>query len=179
MEAHDDKIRMFGMDVDGVLTDGGILYGDTGIELKRFNVQDGMGVTLLRRAGIVPFIITARRSTATARRARELGIEEAHQGIRDKVECLERIARKHKIRHESIAFVGDDLSDLEVLMRVGLPIAVANAVDEVLKSAKFITSRRGGDGAVREACEHVLALNGWEGSRLALLRDQTKGGCSA
>ena len=135
-----------------------------------------MGGPLRRRAGIIPFINTARRSNATARRARELGIEEAHQGISDKVECLERIARKHKVALESIAFVGDDLSDLEVLMRVGLPIAVANAVDEVLRSAKFITSRRGGDGAVREACEHVLTLNGWEGSRSALLRDRTKGG---
>ncbi len=176
MKAQNARISMFGMDVDGVLTDGGIYYGDSGIELKRFNVHDGMGVTLLRRAGVVPFIITARRSAATARRAGELGITEAHQGVKDKLRCLEEIASRYSVGLERIAFVGDDISDLEVLMRVGLPIAVGNAVDEVRRVAKFVTARSGGDGAVREACEHVLALNGFRGSRLELLRSRTEKG---
>jgi 3-deoxy-D-manno-octulosonate 8-phosphate phosphatase (KDO 8-P phosphatase) len=163
------KIRLFGMDVDGVLTDGGIYYGDSGMEMKRFSVQDGMGITLIRRAGIVPFIITARRSLATARRAKELGITEAHQGFKRKIVCLEELASRYDVPMNQIAFIGDDLSDLAVLLRVGLPIAVANANEEVRQAAKYVTSRSGGDGAVREACEYVLNLNGYGRSFHSLL----------
>jgi 3-deoxy-D-manno-octulosonate 8-phosphate phosphatase (KDO 8-P phosphatase) len=162
-------IALFGMDVDGVLTDGGIYYGGSGLELKRFNVQDGMGITLVRRADIVPFIITARRSSAVARRALELGIEDIYQGARNKSVCLEELASKHGVPLERIAFVGDDLSDLSVLTKVGLPIAVANAIEEVKEVAKYVTSRSGGDGAVREACEYVIRANGYEGSMHSLL----------
>lgn len=162
-------ITMFGMDVDGVLTDGGIYYGDSGVEVKRFDVQDGMGITLLRRAGVIPFIITARRSTATRRRADELGIREVHQGIIDKLECLRNLASGYGLALEEIAYVGDDLADLDVMLNVGLPIAVGNARDEVKKIAGFVTSSHGGHGAVREACEHVLKLNGYSESFRSLL----------
>jgi 3-deoxy-D-manno-octulosonate 8-phosphate phosphatase (KDO 8-P phosphatase) len=163
------KIRMFGMDVDGVLTDEGIYLGTSDLEFKRFNVHDGMGITLIRAAGIVPFIITARTSAAVARRARELGIEEVHQGIREKLACLHEIASRHEVSLREIAFIGDDLSDLSVLWNVGLPIAVGNATEEARQAARFVTSRKGGDGAVREACEYVLKLNGHQGSLAALL----------
>jgi 3-deoxy-D-manno-octulosonate 8-phosphate phosphatase (KDO 8-P phosphatase) len=154
------KIVLFGMDVDGVLSDGGIYYGDSGLEIKRFHVRDGMGITMLRNAGVVPFIITARRSEATARRARELGIDEAHQGIRDKLSCLRDIAGRHNAALEEISFLGDDLADLPVLGAVGLPMAVGDAVEEVKAVAEYVTSLPGGHGAVREACERVLELNG-------------------
>ena len=163
-------IRLFGMDVDGVLTDGGIYYGDSGLEIKRFNVQDGMGITLLRKAGIIPFIITARTSEATRRRGEELGITEIHQGVSDKLACLEEIASRHNVPYERMAFVGDDLADLAVLESIGCPIAVANARDEVKRVAVFVTPSGGGRGAVREASEYVIRLNGYdEESMIGLL----------
>jgi 3-deoxy-D-manno-octulosonate 8-phosphate phosphatase (KDO 8-P phosphatase) len=119
-----------------------------------------MGITMLRNAGIVPFIITARRSTATARRAGELGIEEVHQGVKDKLGCLRGIAARHDVTYEHISFIGDDLSDLSLLDVVGLPMAVGDAVEEVKRAAELVTSANGGHGAVREACEYVLKING-------------------
>jgi 3-deoxy-D-manno-octulosonate 8-phosphate phosphatase (KDO 8-P phosphatase) len=173
------RIRMFGMDVDGVLTDEGIYLGTSDLEFKRFNVHDGMGITLIRAAGIVPFIITARTSAAVARRGRELGIEEVHQGIRDKLTCLREIASRHGVSLGEIAFIGDDLSDLTVLWNVGLPIAVGNATAEARQAARFVTSRKGGDGAVREACEYILKLNGYEGPLAALLGIEPRKGAGA
>ncbi len=156
-------LRLFGMDVDGVLTDGGIYYAGGGIELKRFHVQDGMGITLLIKAGIIPFIITARTSEATERRAKELGIEEVFQGVKDKARSLETLLSRYDATLEEVAFVGDDLSDLGVMLRVGLPIAVANAREEIKKVAKHVTKARGGEGAIREACEYVLKREGlWD-----------------
>ena len=162
------KIKLMILDVDGVLTDGGIYYGDGGLELKRFNVRDGMGITLIRNAGIVPFIITARRSAATARRAEELGVTEVHQAVADKLGCLRDLVAQRGARLEDVAFIGDDFSDLEVLRHVGLPIAVADAAEEIKEAAAFVTGRSGGEGAVREACEHVLRLNGHQGDLSAL-----------
>jgi 3-deoxy-D-manno-octulosonate 8-phosphate phosphatase (KDO 8-P phosphatase) len=170
------RIRLFGMDVDGVLTDAGIYHGSGGLELKKFNVHDGMGVTLLLKAGIVPFIITARSSEAVAKRARELGIVEVHQGAERKGECLDDITARLGAGLGEVAFIGDDLSDMPVLTRVGFPIAVANAVGEVRDIARLITVRKGGDGAVREACEHVIRLNGYEGTFRALLEGQAGAG---
>ena len=167
--AHKQKrIALFGMDVDGVLSDGGVDYGDAGLEMKRFHVRDGMGITMLRNAGIVPFIITARRSAATARRAGELRILDVHQGVHDKLGCLRDIASRHGATLDQVSFIGDDLSDLGVLEVVGLPMAVSDAVDEVKQAAEFVTSREGGNGAVREACAHVLKLNGLGDSFFAL-----------
>jgi 3-deoxy-D-manno-octulosonate 8-phosphate phosphatase (KDO 8-P phosphatase) len=139
------------------------------MELKKFHVHDGMGITLLRKSGVTPFIITARRSNAVAERARELGISEVHQGREDKGVCLDGIAASYGVTLEQIAFIGDDLSDLPVLTRVGLPIAVGDAVKEVKEIARLVTSHLGGNGAVREACEHVIRLNGHEGPFHSLL----------
>lgn len=169
------QIALFGMDVDGVLTDRRITYGDKGLEIKHFNAHDGMGITLLLRFGIIPFIITGRRSEATLRRAVDLGIVEVYQGVSDKMSCLKEILYRHNKDVEHVAYIGDDLSDIEIMREVGLPIAVADAVDEVKQHAKFITSRPGGHGAVREACEFVIRYNGYSGSfwELYLKRDKT------
>ena len=157
-------IRMFGMDVDGVLSQGGIFYGDMGLELKCFHAHDGMGITLVRKAGIIPFIITGRQSAAVVRRALELGIAEVHQGIDNKLACLRAVVSKHGVPLDQVAYVGDDLPDLEVMLQVGFPIAVGDARDQVKQVAKFVTVSVGGRGGVREACEWVLKLNGqWEG----------------
>lgn len=164
-------IKLFGMDVDGVLTDGGIYYGEPVMELKRFNAQDGMGVTLLRMAGIVPFIITARGSAAVRRRADELGIEEVYQGATDKMGCLSEILARRGAGLDETAYVGDDLSDMCVMARVGLPIAVANARAEIKAIARHITAASGGDGAVREACEYVLREAGVLEGLAARFRD--------
>jgi len=165
------KIKLFGMDVDGVLTDAGIYLGNSGQELKRFNTQDGMGITLLIRSGIVPFIITGRTSEAVARRAGELSIAEVYQGAKRKEECLEDIASRLGADLSEIAYVGDDIADMPVLKRVGLPIAVGDAVAEVREAAKYVTEARGGNGAVREACEHVIRLNGHQGPFYSLLEE--------
>jgi 3-deoxy-D-manno-octulosonate 8-phosphate phosphatase (KDO 8-P phosphatase) len=164
-------IKLFGMDVDGVLTDGGIYYGEPVMELKRFNAQDGMGVTLLRMAGIVPFIITARGSDAVKRRADELGIEEVYQGATDKMGCLDEILTRRGAGLDETAYVGDDLSDMCVMARVGLPIAVANARAEIKAIARHVTGASGGDGAVREACEYVLREAGLLDDLAARFRD--------
>ena len=164
-------IKLFGMDVDGVLTDGGIYYGEPVMELKRFNAQDGMGVTLLRMAGIVPFIITARGCDAVKRRADELGIEEVYQGATDKMGCLDEILARRGAGLDETAYVGDDLSDMCVMVRVGLPIAVANARAEIKAIARHVTRASGGDGAVREACEYVLREAGLLDDLAARFRD--------
>jgi 3-deoxy-D-manno-octulosonate 8-phosphate phosphatase (KDO 8-P phosphatase) len=159
------------MDIDGVFTDAGIYLGNSGQEFKKFNAHDGMGVTLLIRSGIVPFIITGRTSEAVARRAVELSISEVHQGVRHKEECLKEIASRLGVELGEIAYVGDDIADMPVLKRVGLPIAVGDAVAEVREVAKYVTRATGGNGAVREACEHVIRLNGHQGSFYSLLED--------
>jgi 3-deoxy-D-manno-octulosonate 8-phosphate phosphatase (KDO 8-P phosphatase) len=157
------EVKMFGMDVDGVLTDGGIYYGDGGVEVKRFHVHDGMGIALLGKAGVVPFVITGRTSEAVRRRCLELGVSEIHQGVESKLACLRTIVARYGVGLGDVAFVADDLPDLEILLRVGFPIAVANARDEVRRAAKLVTSAAGGNGAVREAIEWALRLNGrWE-----------------
>ena len=156
-------IRALVMDVDGVLTDGGIYHGSKGVELKRFHVQDGMGITLAIRAGIVPILITVRESEAVRRRAKDLKIEEVHQGVVRKWDCLEGVLKRRSVAAEETAYIGDDLVDLPVMCRVGFPIAVANASEEVKREAKWVTTRRGGEGAVREAVEMILEHDGkWE-----------------
>lgn len=170
------EVKMFGMDVDGVLTDGGIYYGDGGLEVKRFHVHDGMGITLLGKAGVVPFVITGRKSEAVRRRCLELGVREIHQGVDSKMACLNTIIAQHGVGLADVAFVGDDLPDLEILLSVGFPIAVGNARDEVRRAAKFVTSLTGGNGAVREAIEWALRLNGrWDALVSAYVPRQTEG----
>ncbi len=150
------KIKMLLLDVDGVMTDGGIFLGPEGIELKRFHVQDGMGVALAKAAGLLVGIITARDSEAVRRRAKELGIDEVQQGVFRKEEGYEAILKKYGLRDEEMAYMGDDLLDIPILKRVGLSICVANGAEEVRRVSKYITKRKGGEGAVREVVEMIL-----------------------
>jgi len=151
--------RALVLDVDGVLTDGGILLdGDAG-EMKRFHVHDGMGIRLAQEAGWPVLFLTARHSPPARRRAEELGASWA-LGVAKKDAFLEAWLAREGIAWEEVAFVGDDLQDLAVLRRVGWPIAVANAVVEVKAAARHVTGREGGTGAVREAVEWLLEQAG-------------------
>jgi 3-deoxy-D-manno-octulosonate 8-phosphate phosphatase (KDO 8-P phosphatase) len=158
------RIRLLGMDVDGVLTDNGIWIGQAAgerIELKRFDIQDGLGLVLLRTAEIPVVWLSGRHSEATALRARELKVEELLQvpGPR-KLEAFGDLLLRRGLDWEEAAFVGDDLADLQVMRRVGLPIAVANAVAEVRAIASYVTRATGGQGAVREVAEALLKARG-------------------
>ena len=154
------RVRLLALDVDGVLTDNGAYIGSVAgerVELKRFDIQDGLGLALLTGTDIRVAIISGRRSEATALRARELKIDDVLQdsGAR-KVPLLAGLLDKHGLGWDEVAFVGDDLADLPVMQRVGLPIAVANAVEEVKAMAAYVTEAAGGKGAVREVVTAVL-----------------------
>jgi 3-deoxy-D-manno-octulosonate 8-phosphate phosphatase (KDO 8-P phosphatase) len=158
------RIRLLGLDVDGVLTDNGIFVGPVDgqvVELKRFDIQDGLGQVLMRSAGLPVVWVSGRHSEATTARARELRVEEVLQvpGPR-KLEAFGALLERRGIAWDEAAFVGDDLADLQVLRRVGLPIAVANAVAEVKAVAAYVTRASGGHGAVREAIEALLHARG-------------------
>jgi len=157
------SIRMIMMDVDGVLTDGRVLYAAEGVEIKAFFVRDGLGLRLAQRAGLLTAILTGRVSGAVARRAKELGISEIHQGIPNKVETYEMLLRRHGLTDETVAYVGDDLNDLPLLTRAGLSAAPADAADEVKAKVAYVTARGGGRGAVREVIDLILKAQGrWE-----------------
>jgi len=149
-------IRLLLLDVDGVLTNGSLLYTGDREESKAFNTQDGFGLRLLREAGIDVGLITARKSAVVARRADELKIRYVYQGIPNKNEALKDIMKVSGLRPFEIAYMGDDWLDLVLLRQVGLAIAPANAVREVQEVAHFITERMGGEGAVRDACDLIL-----------------------
>jgi 3-deoxy-D-manno-octulosonate 8-phosphate phosphatase (KDO 8-P phosphatase) len=161
-------VRLVILDVDGVMTDGGIYYGVTEsgetLELKRFEITDGLGVHLMQRAGVEVAIVTGRRSEVVALRARELGIHEVHQDpAAEKLPIVQEILERKRLGWESVAFLSDDLADIPVLRRVALPVAVANAVPEVRAIARWRTRRAGGEGAVREFAEALLKARGdWE-----------------
>ncbi|HNX80861.1 MAG TPA: HAD-IIIA family hydrolase [Candidatus Omnitrophota bacterium] len=157
------KIKLFLFDVDGVLTDGRIIYDSGGRDMKFFDVHDGLGVHLLHKAGIPAILVTAKSSRAISPRARDMHVAEIFANIVPKSAVLEKIVKKFAVSLEEIAFVGDDLVDLPLMSRVGLPVAVLNACDEVKAKAAYVTAKRGGRGAVREVVELVLKSQGvWE-----------------
>jgi 3-deoxy-D-manno-octulosonate 8-phosphate phosphatase (KDO 8-P phosphatase) len=162
------KIRLVILDVDGVLTDGGVymgaLPGGESLEMKRFDIQDGLGIRLLQWAGIEVAVVSGRVSEATAIRARELDIVECHQdGGAQKVRAIKGILERQGLEWDQVAMLGDDLPDLAVMRRVGVPAAVANATDEVRRVAVWQGKKKGGQGAVREFCEAILKGRGdWE-----------------
>jgi 3-deoxy-D-manno-octulosonate 8-phosphate phosphatase (KDO 8-P phosphatase) len=164
------RIRILGLDVDGVLTDNGIFVGPVDgevVELKRFDIQDGLGQVMMRTAGLPVVWVSGRHSEATTARARELRVEEVLQVAGPKkLEAFGALLERRGIAWADAAFVGDDLADLQVLRRVGLPIAVANAVAEVKAVAAYVTTARGGHGAVREAIEALLHARGEWGDLL-------------
>lgn len=144
------------MDVDGVLSDGGIILDSLGTENKVFNVYDGAAIAYLHYAGIKTAIITGRRSKPVSYRAKELGILEVHQDTLQKVKALNKILIKYKLSPDEICYIGDDLPDIPVMKRVGFAVAVRNARPEVRKYAHDITRTNGGKGAVREVTEKIL-----------------------
>lgn len=158
------RIKLLILDVDGVLTDGGIIYDDAGRETKVFDVKDGQGIKLLKAAGIDVAIITARASKAVLSRARELGIDTIYQKALDKVEVFHEIIDKKGLSPDEVAYVGDDLVDLPILQRVGFSVAVFDSVEDIKGMVDWITTKLGGKGAVREVCELILKVQGkWEG----------------
>ena len=150
------NIKLLLLDVDGVLTDGRLYYGNSGEELKAFDIQDGLGIKLLQKGGVKVGIITGRRSALLQRRAEELAISPLVQGREDKWLALNEILEDLDVSLEEIAFVGDDLPDLAVIKRVGLGITPANGSHIVASQADWQTNNRGGDGAVREVAELIL-----------------------
>ena len=154
------NIKLLLLDVDGVLTDGKLYYGNSGEELKAFNIQDGLGIKLLQEGGIQVGIITGRVSALLQRRADELGINPVIQGREDKLTALEELLSISTVKLNEIAFIGDDLPDLAVINRVGLGITVANASSTLAAQAALQTKKSGGDGAVREVAEFLLHAQG-------------------
>ena len=158
-----EAVRILMMDVDGVLTSGEIHFDAGGRETKIFHAHDGSGITYLHRQGIRTALISGRTSDVVALRAKELGIVEVHQGVREKIRAYESILERLKLRDEEVGYVGDDLLDLGCLRRAGFPVAVANAVAEAKEAAAYVTSRLGGSGAIREVAELILKAQGkWD-----------------
>lgn len=153
-------IKLLAMDVDGVLTDGSIMLDDMGVETKRFNVRDGQGIASWLRLGLDAAVITRRAGQALQHRCRELGIRRIMQGAKDKAAALDELVAASGISPAQIAYVGDDWPDLPALKRVGLAVAVADADERVRAAAHFVTSRRGGEGAIREIVERILDAQG-------------------
>ena len=156
-------IQLLLLDVDGVLTDGGIIYNDDGSETKIFNARDGFGLKLVMSAGIKVGIVTGRSSQALRHRCDNLGIDLLFDGVGDKAQMLEEIVAQTGIDTEQTAFVGDDLPDLPIMKNAGLSIAVADAHEIVRQKADWTTLAQGGQGAVREVCEALLTAKGiWD-----------------
>ncbi len=154
------RVRLVVLDVDGVLTDGRVVYGDYGDELKFFDISDGMGIGLLRDAGIPCVFVTARSSKVNDRRARELKVAKVFQGAPDKLKVFAKVLRKFKVNAEEICCIGDDLADVPMLRRAGFAVAVQNAVAEVKGAAHYVTAKNGGRGAVREIADKILKTQG-------------------
>jgi 3-deoxy-D-manno-octulosonate 8-phosphate phosphatase (KDO 8-P phosphatase) len=165
------KIKLLLLDVDGVLTDGGIYIDDRGVEIKRFDVRDGQGITLLQRAGIRVGIVTGRTSSVVRHRARELGVQIVYQGVTNKADVYEDIKRTTGLKDRQIAYVGDDIGDLPVLRRAGFAITVGDSWPELWTKVDYVTQAHGGSGAVREVAELLLRASG---SWLILTRDQSR-----
>jgi len=156
LKARFKKIKLLLLDVDGVLTDGRIIYDSHGKDLKFFDVHDGLGVYVLHKAGIKTVLITAKGSKAIRPRAKDMRVAEVFSDVFPKTKVLDRILKKYRVSLAEICFMGDDLVDLALMRKVGLPVAVANASQDIKEAAVYITNRLGGRGAVREVAEIIL-----------------------
>jgi 3-deoxy-D-manno-octulosonate 8-phosphate phosphatase (KDO 8-P phosphatase) len=161
------RIRLVVLDVDGVMTDGGLYLGDADnarVELKRFDIQDGLGIKMLQKAGLRVAIITGRVSRSVALRAQELGVDDLVQDSHArKARSLNELCHRYNIAMDDVAFIGDDLPDIGPMRLVGLPVCVANATADARAAARCVLSRAGGHGAVREFCETLLRARGeWD-----------------
>jgi 3-deoxy-D-manno-octulosonate 8-phosphate phosphatase (KDO 8-P phosphatase) len=151
------RVRLLSLDVDGVMTDGGLYYAADGSELRRFNVRDGVAIKALMAAGVAVAFVTTSTTPAIRHRAEMLGVPHCFTGATDKVAAVSGLAKDLGLTLADVAHMADDTADLAILTRVGLAIAVADAAPEVLRAAAYVTRRRGGDAAVREAGEAILA----------------------
>ncbi|SDF72387.1 KdsC family phosphatase [Sporolituus thermophilus] len=162
-ETRAQKVKLLVFDVDGVLTNGQIIFGPDGEAMKVFHAQDGLGISVAHKVGLKTAIITGRETEMVRRRGAELNITDVYQGAMDKVAALNELLAKHGLAADEVGYVGDDLNDLPVMLRVGLACAVANAAAEVKAAAHFVATREGGRGAVREIIEFILKAQGkWE-----------------
>lgn len=152
------KIKILVSDVDGVLTDSGAYYSGDGIELKKFNIRDGMGMVLLRKAGYKIAIVTTENTKIVEKRAERLQVDDLIQGSYNKMEAIETLILKYSLKWEEIAFIGDDINDIAVMKKVGFSAAPANATAINKKIAHYVTKMDGGHGAVREVCDLLLHL---------------------
>lgn len=161
------RVRLLCVDVDGVLTNAGMYYGPDGEVMKRFNTRDGMGLARVRTAGVAVAIISTEDSAIVHARAAKLKIDDVFTGASNKREAVDALCARHGLALEELAFIGDDVNDLPALECVGLPCAVADAARPVLALAHYVTSRRGGEGAVRELCELLVAARATDDQAVA------------
>ena len=176
LDARMRRVKMLLLDVDGVMTDGGIILGPGEIEMKRFNTLDGMGITLARAAGLRVGILTGRSSEAVSKRAKELKIDEVQEGSNYKEKGYQEILKKYGLRDEEIAYVGDDVFDIPILKRAGLAVCVASGAEDAKKVSHYVTRRKGGDGAVREVVEMLLEKTGKKEAALTTIFNSLKEG---
>ena len=156
LEQRCQSIELLLTDVDGVLTDGGVILNNEGVESKQFHIRDGLGFRLWRQAGFKCGLITGRNSQVVRLRAQELSMDIVRQGILDKATVAEEVLKEHGLKPEQLAYVGDDLIDLGLIRLAGLGIAVADAAEEVKAAADYVTKAPGGKGAIREVIEMIL-----------------------
>lgn len=154
------KIKLFATDCDGVLTDAGMYYSDAGDMLKKFNTKDGMGLSMLKNNNIILAILTGENTEIVKKRAEKLGIKEVYLGCKDKVAAMDKLLDKYNLSYENVAYIGDDINDLELLKKVGYSFSVADAMQIVKDSVDYVTLRRGGEGAVREVADLLLLKDG-------------------
>ena len=150
------RAKLFISDVDGVLTDGGIYVDEKGRRSRRFSVRDGLAFDMARKAGLRTAIISGKDTGDILSRARELGVDDVRLGVADKLREVKKLAKRHRIDLEEVCYIGDDLTDLEVMREVGCAITVPGAPEELMRAADFVTGAEGGQGAVRDAILHLL-----------------------
>ena len=153
-----ERIRLFATDVDGVLTDAGMYYSESGDEWKKFNTRDGMGIKLLQKAGLITAIVTQERTKLVGRRAEKLAIPEVHQGAMDKLSVVREMAGRYGVTLEEVAYIGDDINDVETLKSVGFSASPADGLPPVLAVVDYVCRKKGGEGAVREIVDMILAV---------------------
>ena len=151
------RIRLFASDVDGVLTDAGMYYSESGEELKKFNTRDGMGIKLLQRAGIITALVTQERTKLVARRAEKLMIPEVHQGVMDKLSLIRKMTERLGLSMDDVAYIGDDVNDVAALREVGFSATPADGMPQAAAVVDYVCRKKGGEGAVREIVEMILA----------------------
>lgn len=161
-----ERIKLFIMDVDGTLTDGAINISSKGEIFKSFNVKDGYGIKLLIQNDIIPSIITTRKSKIVSKRAKELGIREVYQGVSDKATIVHLLKEKYNINYFQIAYVGDDLNDLNAIKLAGYKFSIANAAKEIKNIADYVSPLDGGNGAVRDIIDRILFDNFEKGEKV-------------